>query len=194
MSLTRSPQWSADKAQARNEILAWRTGLTSMQRDALTQQVSANLQSRFSALVAGKSDGRCVGVYWPIRNEPDLSPLFESLVDMGFKLALPVTPDSPAPLAFLSWQPGEAMQTDKMGIAVPSVQRVVRPDILLIPCVGFGPNNIRLSYGGGYYDRTLADFSGITIGVAYAHTYLPALAAQPFDIPLQEIVTDATAN
>lgn len=162
-----------------------------MQRDALTKQIAVNLQIRFSTLLTNPQIGRCVGVYWPIRNEPDLTAFFESLVDLGFTLALPVTPDSPGPLTFFAWQPGEAMQTDKMGIAVPKILRDAEPDVLLIPCVGFGPGNIRLGYGGGYYDRTLVKFSGVTVGVAYSSTFLPGLTAQSFDIALQEIVTDA---
>ena len=77
-----------------------------------------------------------------------------------------------------------------MGIAIPASQQRVVPDVLVIPCVGFGPNNIRLGYGGGYYDRTLANFSGASIGVAYSHTYLPELEAQQFDAELNEVITE----
>jgi hypothetical protein len=31
--------------------------------------------------------------------------------------------------------------------------------LLLVPCVGFGPRGVRLGYGGGFYDRTLAAIS-----------------------------------
>lgn len=83
------------------------------------------------------------------------------------------------------------MQKDTMGIEIPVSLSSVVPDVLVIPCVGFGPGNIRLGYGGGYYDRTLAEFTGLSIGVAYSHTYLPQLQAQEFDIGLDEILTDA---
>ena len=193
MSLARSPQWPADKAHARNAILEWRKELALTQRAALTEQISSRLQARLAALSQTGGSSLCVGVYWPIRNEPDLRSCFRALSGAGFDLALPITPQSPAPLTFMRWQDGDPMQKDKMGIAIPAIpssQQPVIPDVLVIPCVGFGPGNIRLGYGGGYYDRTLAEFSGVSIGIAYSPTFLPDLVAQEFDVALDEILTD----
>ena len=142
-------------------------------------------------IVSQESPGRsCVGVFWPIQSEPRLQDCFIGWARRGIRLALPVTPPVPAPLTFAAWQPGESMTADPMGIQTPVRRDVVKPDCLVIPCLGYGDDGLRLGYGGGYYYRTLSDFDGPTIGVAFAETYLPGLRAQARDCLLDIIVTD----
>jgi 5-formyltetrahydrofolate cyclo-ligase len=62
----------------------------------------------------------------------------------------------------------------------------------LVPCVGYGPKGLRLGYGGGFYDRTLADLTPkpVTVGLAYSHGYLPWLQAESHDMALDTMLTD----
>ena len=64
--------------------------------------------------------------------------------------------------------------------------------LLFVPCVGYGPGGYRLGYGGGFYDRTLADFrpAPFTVGLAYAEGFVPDFEAEPHDIPLDAILND----
>ena len=57
---------------------------------------------------------------------------------------------------------------------------------------GFGPDGLRLGYGGGFYDRTLAALAPrpFTVGVGYGHGYVPWLQAQPHDVPLDAMLTE----
>ena len=69
------------------------------------------------------------------------------------------------------------------------------PTLLLVPCVGFGPNGTRLGYGGGFYDRTLAALQPrpFTVGVGYSHGFVPWLDPEPHDVPLDVMLTDEGA-
>ncbi|HLO96883.1 MAG TPA: 5-formyltetrahydrofolate cyclo-ligase, partial [Burkholderiaceae bacterium] len=69
---------------------------------------------------------------------------------------------------------------------------VFEPQLLVVPCVGFGPCGLRLGYGGGFMDRTLAALQPrpATVGVGYAHGFLPLLKAEPHDVPLQAMITE----
>jgi 5,10-methenyltetrahydrofolate synthetase len=60
--------------------------------------------------------------------------------------------------------------------------------------VGFDSANYRLGYGGGYYDRTLAQLpdSTIALGVGYSHARLETIFPQRFDIPMTHIFTEET--
>lgn len=132
-----------------------------------------------------------LGVYWPLRGEPDLSAAYAELAHAGVRLALPVVIRRDAPLAFAQWTLGEALVKDTMGVAVPSALRMMdRPGALLVPCLGFNARGYRLGYGGGYYDRTLASIPRpLTAGVAYACLEAD-FASAPHDVALDRIITE----
>jgi 5,10-methenyltetrahydrofolate synthetase len=134
-----------------------------------------------------------LGVYWPLYGEPDLRPAYVQLAEAGVRLALPVVVARDAALAFAAWTPGEPMVKDGMGVAVPGdLHFVERPPALLVPCLGFNEQNFRLGYGGGYYDRTLAEAPRpFTLGIAYAHQKA-AFAGDAHDVALDLIVTEVT--
>ena len=66
------------------------------------------------------------------------------------------------------------------------------PTLLLVPCVGHGPGGLRLGYGGGFYDRTLAALEPrpFTVGIGYRHGYIDWLEPEPHDIPLDAMLTE----
>ena len=131
-----------------------------------------------------------LGVYWPIGSEPDLQPLYPLLAAHGIQLALPVVGARDAALRFARWTPGEPLQICHFGIAVPASTIWLQPQALLLPCVGFNAAGYRLGYGGGFYDRTLANTPrphSAGIGYRIGHSQF---AAQPHDIALDCIITE----
>jgi 5,10-methenyltetrahydrofolate synthetase len=133
-----------------------------------------------------------LGVYWPLAGEPDLRPAYAELAESGVRLALPVVLARDTALGWAEWVPGEATVADSMGVAVPADLRMVaRPGALLIPCLGFDAQGYRLGYGGGFYDRTLAqEPRPMTLGVAYG-CQLAEFEIGEYDIPLDVIITES---
>ncbi len=134
-----------------------------------------------------------LGVYWPLRGEPDLAEAYAQLAALGAQLLLPVVVARDAPLEFANWRIGEAMVKDGMGVAVPADLRVQPyPAALLVPCLGFNAQGYRLGYGGGFYDRTLARVPRpVTLGIAYSASQV-AFEAGGYDVALDRIVTETT--
>ena len=132
-----------------------------------------------------------LGVYWPLAGEPDLRPAYAEMAAAGVRLALPVVVERDAPLEFAEWIPGEATETDRLGVAVPSELRMIeRPPALLVPCLGFNASGYRVGYGGGFYDRTLApEPKPATVGIAYA-CQLVAFDGDAHDVPLDRMITE----
>jgi 5-formyltetrahydrofolate cyclo-ligase len=133
-----------------------------------------------------------LGVYWPIRGEPDLGPFYGRLAAAGVALALPVMTGPGQPLQFARWDTGAPLVTDRWGIATPKTMIPVRPAALLIPCVGFNATGHRLGYGGGFYDRTLALAPRpVAIGVAWENGRCDFVAAA-HDMPMDVVITESS--
>jgi 5-formyltetrahydrofolate cyclo-ligase len=137
---------------------------------------------------------KTIGAYWPIRGEFDpLPPLYRwSEYDPLRRIGLPVMHRETKQLTFHVWYPGCPMQEDAFGILKPKDTEPFEPQLLVVPCVGFGPGGLRLGYGGGFYDRTLANLKPrpLTVGIGYAHGFLPWLVAEPHDVPLDAILSE----
>lgn len=66
-------------------------------------------------------------------------------------------------------------------------------DAALIPGLAWDRAGRRLGRGGGFYDRLLAatEWRGFRCGVFFAAQELPGLSTDPWDVPLDMVVTEA---
>jgi 5,10-methenyltetrahydrofolate synthetase len=137
---------------------------------------------------------RTIGAYWPIKGEFDPLPALYrwSEADPERRIGLPVVDRQTKRLRFHVWFPGCPMEDDAYGIPKPKDTEAFEPALLLVPCVGFGPRGVRLGYGGGFYDRTLASLGPrpATAGLGYAHGFVPWLVAEPHDVALDAMLTE----
>lgn len=134
--------------------------------------------------------GAVVSGFWPLGPEIDIRPLLLGLHDRGHRIALPVTPKRGEALTFRGWQPGDVLVPERFGTMRP-IGDVLVPDVLLIPLLAFDPEGGRLGYGGGFYDRTLADLPGrFRMGCAFAAQQVDAVPVGPYDIRLDAVATE----
>lgn len=141
-------------------------------RKSMTIEERANADARLTAAILDwwhTQRPACLAVYSAIRGEPQLAPCYAQLHALGSILALPVVLGRDQALGFARWEPGMAMDKDGFGVAIPAQPwTLLKPDAILIPCVGFNQAGYRLGYGGGFYDRTLAEpHRPETVGIAY---------------------------
>lgn len=123
-------------------------------------------------------------------------PFIEHCWQHNIEVYLPVLhPFSAGNLLFLRYLPTTAMTTNKYGISEPKLDVTqVLPanalDVIYTPLVAFDGQGNRMGMGGGYYDRTLAANPHITtIGIAHDCQQVAKLQVQPWDMPLQRIIT-----
>lgn len=181
------PGIDAWRKARRLELLAARLAMSSAERAAASEHITA----RLTALLAG-APARMIGFYWPFKGEYDPRPVVRTLHAGGVALALPVVIAKAQPLEFRPWWPGAPMASGVWNIPVPAGGEPVVPDTLLVPLVGFDAESYRLGYGGGFYDRTIAAMRGRprTVGIGFACGRLDTIHPRPFDIPMDQIVTD----
>ncbi|MBI5721815.1 MAG: 5-formyltetrahydrofolate cyclo-ligase [Burkholderiales bacterium] len=178
---------SHDKKALRRQLQAERQSL--LDRHARSVQ----LQEVLRVWLVPRPE-RAIGAYWPIKGEFDALPALYrwSEAHPDHRIGLPVINRETKELRFHIWYPGCPMEEDAYGIPKPKDTEAFEPQLLLVPCVGYGPRGLRLGYGGGFYDRTLAHLRPrpLTVGLAYSHGFVPWLDAEAHDVPLDAILTD----
>ena len=177
---------TAWRREQRASLLAARQAVPPAQHAAWSAQVLERLRGmpELNGTVA-------IGAYWAMRGEVDLLPLLTHLAAVG-TVALPRILGRGRPLEFRTWRPGAALERGPYSVLHPVDGRAVQPQLLLVPVLGFDRDGYRLGYGGGYYDRTLEPRAGRprTVGVGFSIGQLATIHPQPFDVPLDLIVTE----
>lgn len=181
------------KAAARREAAARRHAVHG--RD--DGEAGTRLATRFRQAIT-PSPGAVVSGYWPIRDEVDTRPLMDLLHAAGHPIGLPVIVGRDTPLVFRAWRPGEPLIDGTFATSVPPESAPeVTPEILLVPLLAFDRTGYRLGYGGGFYDRTIGKLRAaggcLAVGVAYAGQQVDDVPRDPFDQPLDRIITDRDA-
>jgi 5-formyltetrahydrofolate cyclo-ligase len=179
-----------DRQSLRQQLIAERETMMPMLRMQLTAEILPALGELLDRL-----NPQTVGFCWPFRGEADLREFLSLWRAQGPNrtLALPVVHDEVASMAFHSWRPGVAMGADRFGIPFPQGTPVVHPDLLVVPLNGFDARGYRIGYGGGFFDRTLAQLSPapVTVGVGFEIARLDDVQPESHDVPLDWIVTEA---
>lgn len=146
--------------------------------------------------------GRRWGFYLPTTEEFDVLPLLNQALHMGKACYLPITANRIAqPLRFARLDGSHAVIHNRYGIIEPHARRPVNVrslDILIMPLVGFDSHGHRLGMGGGYYDATLSYLrhrrhwrKPYLIGLAYACQQALEIPAEPWDVRLDAVLTEA---
>jgi len=176
-----------DKATLRRQLQAERQALADRHQRAM------QLQEVLRVWLVARHE-RSIGAYWPIKGEFDALPALYrwSEAEGVRRIGLPVMNRETMQLGFHVWYPGCPMEEDAYGIPKPKDTEEFAPELLLVPCLGYGPRGVRLGYGGGFYDRTLAGLAPRprTVGVGYAHGFIPWLEREPHDVPLDAILNE----
>jgi len=183
---------SNSKSAFRQQLLDHRQALHDRQRLPLDRRICVYLLRYLDDL-----DALNIAAFHPFRGEPDLLPAMVVLQQAARRIYLPVLSD-PA-IEFRRWQPGADLAKNRFGILEPhqgQVCPVESLDVVFMPLVGFSATGTRLGMGGGYYDRAFADFidrpgSGPQrVGVAYGFQQLDSLPIEPWDVPLDAVITE----
>ena len=134
--------------------------------------------------------GAVVGGFWPLAGEIDTRFLLRTLAGRGYEIALPETPDAGDVLRFRTWRPGDVLAPGRFGTQHPT-GTVLQPDFILVPLLAFDAKGDRLGYGGGYYDRTLAQLPGaFRLGCAFAAQEIADVPVEATDLKLHAVATE----
>jgi 5,10-methenyltetrahydrofolate synthetase len=184
---------SADELKAwrkarRADLVGRRAGTPQETRGEWNERITAALVAAFDI-----PHEAVVGFCWPFKGEFDARFAVRRWREHGALAALPEVVANRQPLQFRAWRPGVPMRKGVYDIPFPHGTEIVVPDVAVVPMNGFDARGFRLGYGGGFFDRTLAahDRRIVAIGVAYEMLRLETIHPQPYDVPMDFVVTEA---
>ena len=149
-------------------------------------------------------NARHIALYLPVRGEADPRGLRRhALPRQQFYLPVLSPFRHDKRLWFIRWNAQTRFRLNRFRIPEPlphyRQQRTARwLDLIITPLVAFDRSGTRLGMGGGFYDRTFA-FKRRTnlrtsrpplIGIAYDFQAIDKLERQPWDIPLNALVSE----
>lgn len=143
-------------------------------------------------------EGAVVGGFLPMGDEIDVLPAISALRASEHDIAMPVVVGRGEPLLFRQWRPDDPLEDGPLGTRHPcETAPVLRPDVLIVPLLGYDRRGYRLGYGGGYYDRTVAALRSagdlLAIGVGFADQEVAEIPRGPQDEAMDWIVTPEEA-
>lgn len=84
------------------------------------------------------------------------------------------------------------LQTGTFGIPEPSGTEEItdyKRSVCITPALSFSEKGFRMGYGGGYYDRFLAEYTGTSIGICY-EDFIGEIVTEEYDLPVKIVVTE----
>ena len=145
-----------------------------------------------ASLLALLPESACVAGYVAMKNEADPAELLQYLSDRGAALALPWIGGDKNRMIFRQWTPGTPLSLAAAQFQQPAASAPeAEPTVILMPLVGFDRSGNRLGQGAGYYDRALAEKpETLRIGIAWSVQECASLPADPWDMPLDAVITE----
>lgn len=192
--LTQPGERAREKRELRAALRTRRSALGAGERMQAAEAISHHLLSDPLLPAAGYVAG-----YWAMGGELPLHVLQMRLGPDRIWCLPCVQPDNS--LRFAPWRPGDPLVSNRHGIPEPDVSAgsqlpAAEMAMILMPLVGFTRAGARLGMGGGYYDRSVGFRLGQAappwlVGVGYAFQEVSALPADPWDVPLDAVLTES---
>ncbi|MBO5926004.1 MAG: 5-formyltetrahydrofolate cyclo-ligase [Clostridia bacterium] len=126
-------------------------------------------------------------IYNSIKNEVETSGIIHRLKTLNKVVSYPVIEGEN--LISVVSKTGEFERGD-FGVLVPKNYTITNNvEVAIIPLLLCDKNKNRVGYGKGYYDRFLKGKKIIKIGLAYDFQVVDRLTPNPWDVPLDYVVT-----
>ncbi len=133
-------------------------------------------------------------LYYPIGSEIDLTPVAIRALELGKKLAFPICDTEHRVMTFKYVHSLDELRIGSYSIPEPDDSAETfggeKSSLCIVPALAFDKDGFRLGYGGGYYDKFLKIFLGVSLGVAYDSLIADKLPRGIYDMPVNIILTE----
>ena len=128
----------------------------------------------------------------PVRDEPDLTDLYRLARELNKQTAFPRCTGTQ--MSFHTVASEDALEKGRFGIPTPKKEAPLAAlgsrTLCLVPALSATRDGARLGYGGGFYDRFLESFPGISLLPLYSALVCDTLPLEPTDQVIRHILTE----
>lgn len=133
--------------------------------------------------------------YISVENEPDTHGLIQAAFANGKKVAVPKCTENNG-MEFYFISSDKDLLKGSFGLFEPNIAKCIKAEpteksLCVVPGLSFDASGFRLGRGGGYYDRFLKSFNGVSVGLCRYDFFRLSLPREPFDIPVDIIATES---
>lgn len=156
--------------------------------ESVKTQADEELTQRLLELPAFQ-EAKTLATYLPFDHEFSTAGLIQAALQLGKRVCVPRTYPQ-GRMEFVEYDP-EILEESRFGLLEPNEQGKVvdkaEIDLIHVPGLVFQSKGYRIGYGGGYYDRYLADYAGKSVSTIYS---IQQKEFQPdvFDQAVQEVL------
>ena len=151
-------------------------------------EADSQLTQRFIQLPAFQ-EAKTLATYLSMGHEFSTASLIQAALQLGKRVCVPRTYPQ-GRMEFVEYDPN-ILEKTRFGLLEPNEKGKLvdksEIDLIHVPGLVFQSKGYRIGYGGGYYDRYLADFTGKTVSTIYSiqqKEFQPAA----FDQAVQEVL------
>lgn len=175
------------KAKLREYALKERQALSHEEYKRLNSSLCDQLRSLIYA-----KNYQSIHFFLPIvkNNEPDFRNLFDELWQDGKKIIASKTVFKTKTLAHYWLEPITKLVVNSWGIPEPhdaEETSIEKAELIVVPLLLADRSGNRVGYGGGFYDKLLANYNGDTVGISLLPP-VDNIPVETWDVPLQKIL------
>lgn len=140
-------------------------------------------------------NAKTIGVHLSLGAEWDTRNIVEEAFKAGMNVVIPKTVPEVRRLDFYQITNQSQAEQGHFGLYEPIVEETTyvdknKIDLLVVPGLIFSKDGYRIGFGGGYYDRYLANFTNKTISLISSKQLRESVPIRKYDIPVDYIITE----
>ncbi|MBQ3065692.1 MAG: 5-formyltetrahydrofolate cyclo-ligase [Clostridia bacterium] len=171
-------------------------------RAALTADIRHEYDEKICALFLSSITYRfakALLLYAPLEGEIDCMPIARRALEDGKLVAFPRCGSEEGRMDYHVVSSLDELESGTYGILEPSsdapvcdfsAQGNLMHPVCIVPGLVFDTDGYRVGYGKGYYDRYLASFTGVRVGLVYTDFLLPQIPRGRYDLAVDILVTE----
>jgi len=174
-----------------------RENCKTIRKDIPAEQKSANDAKILKNITKSSHyrDCKTLLCYVSTKSEVDTHALIERALADGKRVAVPYCVENTRDMHFYLVCGLHELERRTFGVLEPVPEKATRlldfrQSVCIVPGLSFSHTGYRLGYGGGYYDRFLNRYEGISIGVCYRQFMRRHLVTGRYDVACKYIATE----